>query len=65
MTPDRENVRPTAPKRRASSQVPQKTGKQAMHMNPAYVIFLTVAAIAALVICINYIQLQLDHHGTF
>ena len=31
---------------------------QAMHMNPAYVIFLTVAAIAALVICINYIQLQ-------
>ena len=27
-------------------------------MNPAYVIFLTVAAIAALVICINYIQLQ-------
>ena len=29
-----------------------------MHMNPAYVIFLAVAAVAALVICINYIQLQ-------
>ena len=55
--PDRENVRPQRPKRRASSQV-RRNRKQAMHMNPAYVIFLTVAAIAALVICINYIQLQ-------
>ena len=55
--PDRENVRPKRPKRRASSQV-RRNRKQAMHMNPAYVIFLTVAAIAALVICSNYIQLQ-------
>nr|WP_296267031.1 hypothetical protein [uncultured Merdimonas sp.] len=55
--PDPRNVRPEKPRRKASSQV-RRNRRQAMHMNPAYVIFLAVAAVAALVICINYIQLQ-------
>lgn len=47
------------PKRekRTSSQV-RKNRKKALHMSPGYVMFLTVAAVIALVICINYVQLQ-------
>ena len=55
--PDRERVRRQRPQKKASSQV-RRNRKQAMHMNAAYVIFLTVAAIAVLIICINYIRLQ-------
>ena len=50
--PDRERVRRQRPQKKASSQV-RRNRKQAMHMNAAYVIFLTVAAIAVLTICIN------------
>lgn len=47
------------PKRekRTSSQV-RKNRKKALHMSPGYVMFLTVAAVIALVVCINYVQLQ-------
>lgn len=55
--PDRERVHRQRPQKKASSQV-RRNRKQAMHMNAAYVIFLTVAAIAVLIICINYIRLQ-------
>lgn len=55
--PDHERVRRQRPQKKASNQV-RRNRKQAMHMNAAYVIFLTVAAIAVLIICINYIRLQ-------
>ena len=47
------------PKRekRTSSQV-RRNRKKALHMSPGYVMFLTVAAVIALVVCINYVQLQ-------
>ena len=47
------------PKRvkRTSSQV-RRNRKKALHMSPGYVMFLTMAAVIALVVCINYVQLQ-------
>lgn len=47
------------PKRRksTSSQV-RRNRKKALHMSPGYVLFLTAAAVIALVVCINYVQLQ-------
>lgn len=54
--PRRRNEEPERP-RRTSRQVRQNRRK-ALHMNPGYVIFLTVAAILALVICVNYVKLQ-------
>lgn len=47
------------PKRvkRTSSQV-RRNRKKALHMSPGYVMFLTAAAVIALVVCINYVQLQ-------
>ena len=43
--------------RKASRQV-RKNRKLALRMNSAYVIFLAVAAVMALVVCVNYIELQ-------
>jgi len=43
--------------KRTSSQV-RRNRKKALHMSPGYVLFLTVAAVIALVVCINYVQLQ-------
>ena len=43
--------------RKASKQV-RKNRKLALRMNSAYVIFLAVAAVTALVVCVNYIELQ-------
>lgn len=51
-----ELIRKEAPKR-VSRQV-RENRKNAMHMNAAYVVFLTVAAVIALVVCVNYLQLQ-------
>ena len=47
------------PKRRkkVSHQV-RKNRKKALHMSQGYVIFLAVAAICALLICVNYVNLQ-------
>lgn len=55
--PERRENRPEQPKKRASSQV-RRNRRYAMHMNPGYVIFLTIAAVAALIICVNYVKLQ-------
>lgn len=44
-------------KRRVSKQVKQNRRK-AMGMNQGYVLFLTIAAILALVVCVNYVKLQ-------
>ena len=48
--------------KRTSSQV-RKNRKKALHMSPGYVMFLTVAAVIALVVCINYVQLQAQITG--
>lgn len=47
---------PERPKK-ASKRV-RKNRKQALNINSAYVIFLSVAAITALVVCVNYVELQ-------
>lgn len=48
---------PERPKKKVSKQV-LKNRKQALHMNSAYVIFLTVAAVTAVIVCVNYVKLQ-------
>lgn len=55
--PQRREKSPERPKKRTSSQV-RRNRKQALSMNSTYVIFLAVAAIMALVVCVNYVQLQ-------
>lgn len=45
------------PEKRVSRQV-RKNRDKALHMSSGYVMFLAVAAVLALVICVNYIQLQ-------
>lgn len=42
---------------RVSWQV-RKNRKKALHISPGYVVFLAAAAILALVVCVNYVQLQ-------
>ena len=54
--PQRQYEEPKREKR-TSSQV-RRNRKKALHMSPGYVMFLTVAAVIALVVCINYVQLQ-------
>ena len=44
-------------KKRVSRQV-RKNRKNALHMSRSYVVFLSVAAVLALIICVNYIQMQ-------
>lgn len=44
-------------KKKASRQV-RKNRRKALRMNPAYVMFLTFAALFALIICVNYVKLQ-------
>ena len=48
---------PEKPKKKVSKQV-RKNRNQALHMNSAYVIFLTVAAVMAVIVCVNYVKLQ-------
>ncbi|MGN0333372.1 MAG: hypothetical protein ACI4D9_10210 [Lachnospiraceae bacterium] len=45
------------PQRKVSHQV-KKNRRKALRMNQGYVVFLGVAAVLALVVCVNYIQLQ-------
>ncbi len=49
--------RPAKSKKRVSRQV-QKNRKRALHMNAAYVVFLTIAATIVLLLCVNYVRLQ-------
>ena len=46
------------PRRARSSKQVRKNRSKALHMNRAYVLFLAIAAIAMLVVCVNYIQLR-------
>lgn len=54
----RPEAQPERPKR-TSRQV-RKNRKRAMNMNPAYAMFLVVAAICAVFICVAYLKLQSD-----
>lgn len=54
--PERRREQPERQKP-VSRQV-KKNRRQAMHMNPGYVMFLAVAAVMALIVCVNYVQLQ-------
>ena len=49
-------LQPSEPKR-VSKQV-HKNRKRALDMNKGYVLFLSIAAIAALFICVRYLQIQ-------
>lgn len=53
--PERRQVR--RPKKKVSRQV-QRNRKKALRMSPGYVVFLSAAAILALIICVNYVKLQ-------
>lgn len=53
--PERRRVK--RPKKKVSRQV-QKNRRKALRMSPGYVVFLSAAAIVALVICVNYVKLQ-------
>lgn len=51
-----ETFVPDRPKK-VSRQVRQNR-REAMHMNAAYVVFLAIAAVIALFVCVNYLQLR-------
>lgn len=53
----RRHVEEPEKRKRASRQV-KKNRKNALHMSPGYVFFLSVAAVMALVVCVNHVQLQ-------
>lgn len=46
------------PRRTRTSKQVRKNRSKALHMNRAYVLFLAVAAMAMLIVCVNYIQLR-------
>ena len=56
---DRKEVVKPQPKKEVSPQV-RKNRKQALHMNTAYTVFLAVAAIATLSVCVWYLQLRFE-----
>ena len=55
--PRRHEKSPERPEKRTSRQV-RRNRRQALRMSSAYVVFLTVAALMALIVCVNYVQLQ-------
>lgn len=55
--PERREKSPEKTRKRLSRETRRNRNAE-LHMNPGYVIFLTVAAIMALIICVNYVSLQ-------
>lgn len=45
-------------KRKRTSRQVRQNRRNALHMSSGYVVFLTMAAVLALVICVNYVRLQ-------
>lgn len=45
-------------RRRKNSRQVRKNRRHAHRMSPGYVMFISIAAVIALIICINYVQLQ-------
>ena len=59
--PRRREWEQEAPERQKKvSQQVQKNRKKALHMNPAYVAFLTIAAVLALGVCVWYLQVRAE-----
>lgn len=54
----RREIQPAQPKR-TSSQV-RKNRNRAMSINPAYAVFLAVASVCAVMLCMMYLKLQSD-----
>ena len=52
-------ARPAEPKRRTSRQVARNRNR-AMSISPAYAVFLTAAAVCAVLVCVLYLNLQSD-----
>lgn len=57
---DWEEDLPKQPKKKEVSAQVRKNRKQALHMNMAYTVFLSVATIATLVVCVWYLQLRFE-----
>ena len=58
--------RTSAPKRKKNvSRRVSQNRKKALAMNRAYVTFLAVAAIFALILCVNYVQMQCKNYKSF
>lgn len=55
--PERRIREPERRRKKVSRQV-KKNRRKALRMSKAYVMFLGIAAVLALVVCVNYIQLQ-------
>lgn len=53
--PRRQHV--SKPQKKVSHQV-KKNRRKALQVNQSYVVFLSIAAIFALILCVNYVQLQ-------
>lgn len=53
----RQKRSPSEPKKRTSTRVRQNRRKARL-MNRTYMVFLTCAAVIALIVCVNYIKLQ-------
>lgn len=45
-------------RKKAASRQVKRNRRKALRMNPGYVMFLAVAAVLALVVCVNYVKLQ-------
>lgn len=56
-SPEKRRERPPKRSRRLSVQA-KRNRRKAQSMNKAYVMFLAVAAVVALFVCVNYIKLQ-------
>ena len=48
------------PQRQEEPRKEHKKRRKAMRMNPAYVMFLSIAAVAALVVCVWYLQVRAE-----
>lgn len=56
---EREEVLEQPKKKEVSAQV-RKNRKHALHMNTAYTVFLAVATVATLAVCVWYLQLRFE-----
>ena len=51
------SVKKTRKEKKVSAQV-RRNRKKALRLNKGYVVFMTIAAVLALVVCVNYVKLQ-------
>ena len=58
--PQRHEERREERKKKKLSRQVLRNRRKAMRMNPAYVMFLSIAAVAALIVCVWYLQLRAE-----